>query len=114
MLTLLCVFCAIFALQLHGDIGDPGGVPALAALIAAYLVPASVALWVRADAHARGRQPPHDFDSLVFFTWSVTAPIYLFVTRGWRALGIIVLFLLVYFGASLAAIFLDGSLSHPR
>ncbi len=112
MLTLVCVFCAIATVELHSVIGEPGGAPAIAAAVALYLVPASIALWVRADAQARGRRPAYDFDSLVFITWTVAAPIYLFSTRGWRALGIIVLFLVVYFGASFLAVAFGGPLSH--
>ena len=102
MLTLLCVFCAVAALELHSVIGEPGGVPAIAAAIALHFAPATIALWVRADAHGRGRQLPLDFEAMVFFTWFISAPIYVLRTRGWRGLGVILVFLVVYIAAAVA------------
>ena len=108
MLALLTIFCGIAAYELHGLIGEPGGVPAILASIAAYLVPSSVSLWVQSDANARGKQTPYDFDSLVFFFWVVAAPVYVFRTRGWRGFGPVALFLLFFITGDLLAFFLSS------
>lgn len=82
MLVLLCIFCATAAIQLHGFIGAPDGLPAVCVIIASYLAPSSISLWIQLDAHDEGRRVAYDFDSLTFFLWPVVAPIYLFRTRG--------------------------------
>lgn len=84
---------------LYGFAGDPAGLPEFSVLAAGYIIPASIALWVQADAQRRGRKMPYDFDSLVFALWLFVTPYYLFRTRGWSALGPICLFLLVAFAA---------------
>jgi hypothetical protein len=99
MLTLVSVFCCMAAGALYGFAGDPAGLPEVSVLVAGYLMPASIALWVQADAQRRGRKMPYDFDSLVFALWPFVTPYYLFRTRGWGALGPICLFLLVAFAA---------------
>ncbi|MEY2494733.1 MAG: hypothetical protein QOJ45_1225 [Verrucomicrobiota bacterium] len=112
MLTLVCVFCAMAAGALWGFAGDPGGLPEIAVVVAGYLLPASVALWVQADAQRHGRKMPYDFDSLVFALWPFVTPVYLFRTRGWRGLGPIALFVLVAIAALLfEAILVFG---HPQ
>lgn len=101
MLTFVCIICSMLATILHGFAGEPGGAPAIAALVAAYLFPASIALWVSADAARRGASVPYDFDSFIFFTWPITAPAYLLRTRGARGCGIILLVLLILVVVSL-------------
>jgi hypothetical protein len=103
MLAALSIFFAVAAYELHRFLGSPGGLPAIAALAASYLLPASIALWVSADARERRYRTPYDFDSLIFFLWPVLAPIYLFHTRGWRGIGILGLFVVVFFGSILFA-----------
>ena len=95
---------------LYGFAGDPSGLPALAFVVAGYLMPASIASWVQADVQRRGREMPYDFDSLVFALWSFVTPIYLFRTRGLRALGPIGLFLIV----ALAALVFEAALVFSR
>src|SRR3981081_3281461 len=98
MLTFVCIFCSLFASVLYGFDGEPHGLPAILAVIAAYLLPASIALWVRTDA-ARRRSPlPYDLDSFVFFFWPVAAPVYLLRTRGWSGCGPIALFIVLAIG----------------
>jgi hypothetical protein len=106
MRTPVCIFCALAARAIHKGLGEPGGLPAIAALVAWYLLPSAIALWVRADASARGRQLPYDFDSLVFFAWPLVTPFYLFSTRGSGALCVIGSFLLLLFAAVLFGIIL--------
>lgn len=69
-------------------------------------MPASIALWIVADSQRRGRTMPYDFDSLVFALWPVVAPVYLFRTRGWRAVWPIAIFLIVV----VAALLFEGAL----
>jgi hypothetical protein len=101
MLGFVCIICSLMASILYGFAGEPGGAPAIAALVAGYLFNASIALWVSADAMRRGASVPYDFDSFVFFTWPITAPAYLLRTRGGRGCGVIILFLLFLIIASL-------------
>jgi hypothetical protein len=106
MLALLCIFCTIAALQLHEFIGEPGGLPAVCAIAANYLMAASIALWIQIDAHERGKKTAYDFDTLVFILWPIVAPIYLFRTRGAEALGPLLAFIGVAVLAYLFALFL--------
>ena len=106
MLAALCIFCTVAAFKLHEFVGEPGGLPAVCALIADYLLAGSIALWAKKDAQERGRRMPYDFDSLVFIFWPVAAPVYLFRTRGWRAFGSIGLFTLISIAALLFAVLL--------
>src|SRR6187401_3153919 len=43
-----------------------------------------MAWWIIADA--RKRQKQLCYDSFIYFAWPVVVPVYLFQTRGWRAL----------------------------
>ena len=94
----------------YGFAGDPGGLPEILVVLAGYLMPASIGLWVQADVQRRRRRMPYDFDSLVFALWPFVAPIYLFRTRGWRALGPIGVFLVV----ALAALSFEAMLIFSR
>lgn len=60
-------------------------------LVAGWLLPASIASWVQADAQRRGAPFPYDLASFVFLIWPVAAPFYLLRTRGWRGCGPIAL-----------------------
>jgi hypothetical protein len=110
MLALLCTCCAVAAYALHGFIGEPGGLAGVLALLAYYLLPASIALWIQTDAQTRGRRMPYDFDSLVFVFWPFVTPVYLFRTRGWRAFGPIGWFVLSQIAGLLFAVLLG----YPR
>ena len=107
MLTALCIFCSAIAAYLFDFTGPSTSLSAIAAVLNAYLIPASIALWIHADARRRPqRSLPYDFAALVFFMWPIAAPIYLFRTRGLRAFGPIAIFVLLM----LAATFLAGLL----
>lgn len=95
MLPLVCIFCSGLTSVVYGFADEPSGFPAVAELLAQYLFASSMALWVQRDVVRRRRTMPYDFDSLVFAVWWVATPIYLFRTRGWRALGPIALFVAV-------------------
>ncbi len=94
------MFYALVGYDLYLGLGSPGGVPALAALIISLLFPCSVALWLLADARRRQRSLPYDLGMLVFLSWPVSVPLYLFATRGWRAFAPLAGFLLLYLAAS--------------
>ena len=89
----VALFVCFFSMGWDMALGDP--VP-LSTVIVSYLVPTAVALWVLRDAQRRDRSLPYDFGSFVFFTWQILVPLYLFRTRGWRALLVIGGFGLVY------------------
>lgn len=110
MLALICVFCSMLASALYGFTGEPGGVAGILELIAAYLASASIALWVHRDAAAQHKPLPYDLASFFFFLWPFAAPVYLFRTRGWRALGPICAFI----GLSIVALFIEALLTSPN
>jgi hypothetical protein len=110
----IAIFCATSAYELYKFIGAPHGFPSALALAAFYLLPASIALWIVADAHERGRSTSYDFGSLVFFLWPLVAPIYLFQTRGVRAFGTIGLFFCAYFAGIAFAMFMGYPASFRR
>jgi hypothetical protein len=62
------------------------GLPKRADLASSVAFPLIVASWVMADARKRGRRLCHDYDSFVYFAWPLVVPVYLFQTRGSRAL----------------------------
>ncbi len=78
---------------------------AVLALAADFIFPASIALWVLADARDNHRTLPYDAGSFVFFAWAVVAPVYLFRTRGIRAFVAIGWFLIVCVAAWLVGNF---------
>jgi hypothetical protein len=110
MLAFVCIFCSLLSSALYGLAGAPGGFPAVLELVAAYLFPASIALWVRSDAAKRHQDVPYDFDSLVFLFWPIAAPVYLLRTRGWSGCGPIILFVVL----SLVAVLLESVLVYYR
>ena len=95
------LFYCLATAGLHKSLGSPPGLAAFAAILAAYLLPSSIALWLLADAQRRRRQLPYDFGSFVFFAWWVLVPLYLFYTRGWRGIIPLGLFVLLYLAAAL-------------
>jgi hypothetical protein len=94
------MFYCFAATALHEGLGSPSGAPLFASMLASFLLPSSMALWVLADARQRRRRLPYDFGSFVFFAWPLVVPIYLFSTRGWRAFATLGFFLLLYLAAS--------------
>jgi hypothetical protein len=88
-------------MAMHESIGAPSGIPALAVVVASYLFPGIVALWVVADAQHRSRPLPYDYGMFVFFAWWALVPIYLFSTRSWRGFIPLGWFILICLAASL-------------
>jgi hypothetical protein len=72
---------------------EPTPLTLVAGLLASYLYPASIALWIHGDARRRQRSLAYDFAGFVYLFWPVLAPVYLFRTRGLRAFGPIAVFL---------------------
>jgi len=95
------IFYCFAALAMHVALNSPNGVPAYAALLSQFLLHSSIALWVLADARQRGRPLPYDTGTFFFFAWPALAPIYLFSTRGWRAIAALGWFVLLYLAAAL-------------
>src|SRR5216117_2437189 len=95
------LFYCLATAGLHKSLGSPPGLAAVAAILATYLLPSSIALWVLADAQQHRRQLPYDFGSFVFFAWWALVPIYLFSTRGWRGIIPLGWFVLLYLAAAL-------------
>ena len=82
---------------------DGAGMPKRAELVSSVAWPFIVASWVMADARKRGRQLCYDYDSFVYFMWPVVVPVYLFQTRGVRALLTLLCFAGIWLIAALAA-----------
>lgn len=82
--------------------------------VAQITFPLVVSLWVLADAHRRGKQLCCDYGAFVFFAWPIFVPLYLFQTRGMRALVTLLCFvgicvLAILFGFALDALREFGS-----
>ena len=54
-------------------------------LVSEVTLPLVMALWICADARSRGKRLVYDYDSFAYFLWPILIPIYLFQTRGIRA-----------------------------
>src|SRR5689334_12136775 len=78
------IFYSVWAAALHRFVGQPNGVPAITALVAIYLLHASIAIWVISDARQKQYSVPYDFASLVFFFGIIFGLLYVFFTRGIR------------------------------
>ena len=89
------MFYCLTTLAMHESLGSPGGIHGFPALLAQFLLPGSIALWVLADARRHGHPLHYDVGSFIYFAGQVLAPIYLFSTRGWRAFATIGWFLLL-------------------
>ena len=63
-----------------------------AELIIAALPPLAIALWVVRDARVRRCTPCFDFGLLVYIGWWLAVPGYLFWTRRWRGLFVLLMF----------------------
>lgn len=94
------MFCGLMLLSLPAGRGAPTGLPVLGTLLTIYILAGSMALWAVVDASRSRRSVPYDFGSLVFFTWPVSIPIYLFSTRGWRGFIPVGWFVLLWFAAA--------------
>jgi hypothetical protein len=72
--------------------------------LASIIFPFLLAYWVVVDARRRQRTLCYDFDSFVFFGWPILVPIYLFQTRGIRALLTLLYFLGLWIVAGAVAV----------
>jgi hypothetical protein len=80
-----------------------GMLPTSADYVARIALALIVSSWVIADARKRQRHVFYDYDSLIFFAWPVVVPVYLFRTRGFRALLTLLCFAGIWLVALLAA-----------
>ena len=106
---LLSVPVGVFAclvVSAWGNIEIAGDVSAEATLVAGlgnWLLASLLATWVLADSRAGKLRSYQDIGLLFFGAWMLLIPIYLFRTRGWRGLGPIFLFVLLWVLAVLTA-----------
>lgn len=101
--TLLLWFCAVAIGVASAISPEAAGMPKRAELISSVALSLVITLWVMADARKRGRQLCYDFGSFVFFAWPVVVPVYLFQTRGARALITLLCFAGIWLVAEVAA-----------
>jgi hypothetical protein len=83
--NLATAFIVIYFL-VSAILGDSLSRQPIANLISKYALSLLICAWVAADARLRKRRLCYDYDTFTFFLWPVLTPIYLFQTRGWRAL----------------------------
>jgi hypothetical protein len=83
--TLMLWLCAI-ALGVAYIVAPDGQLSGRADFASRFALPLVIASWVIADARKRGKALCYDYDSFVFFAWPFIVPVYLFQTRGMRAL----------------------------
>lgn len=101
--TLMLWLCVI-AFGIASAIGPGGaGMSKRAELVFSVAFPFIVASWVLADSRKRSRPLCYDYDSFAYFAWPVVVPIYLFQTRGVRALLTLLCFAGIWLIAALAA-----------
>ena len=94
------IFYCLGTLAMHEALGSPGGIHGTPAVLAEFLLPGSIALWVLSDSRRHGHPLHYDAGSFLYFAWPVLAPIYLFLTRGFRAFSTIGWFLLLNVAAA--------------
>lgn len=90
------MFYCLTAFGLHEALGSPGGLPALAGIMAALLFLSTLTIWMLKDAQSRQRHLPYDIGFFVFMAAPVVLPIYIFSTRGWRGFAVLGWFLFLY------------------
>jgi hypothetical protein len=83
--TLMLWLCAV-ALGVAYAVAPDGQLPGRADFASRLALPLVIAVWVNADARKRGKALCYDYDSFVFFIWPFMVPVYLYQTRGMRAL----------------------------
>jgi hypothetical protein len=104
----LCIYAVVLAVS-----SASSGENAFVRQAASYTLSLIVCAWVLADAHGRSQRLWHDFDAMLFFAWPVLAPLYLFQTRGVRALIPILVFALILIVAYGGAFLLAQQLRQP-
>lgn len=104
--TLLLWLCAAgyLIVSLPGANGD---VPKRAELVAPVALSLVISLWVIADARKRKRRLCYDYDSFVYFAWPFLVPVYLWQTRGVKALLTLLCFGVVWIGAAIVTALLQ-------
>jgi len=83
--TLMLWLCAI-ALGVAYSVAPDGQLSGRADFVSRLSLPLVIASWVSADARKRGKALCYDYDGFVFFASPFIVPVYLFQTRGMRAL----------------------------
>ena len=96
-----CIFYCVVIDAMHATLGSPSVAQDLLALLAGLFLPSSLGQWVLADARKRGRALPYDYGTFVFYAFFLFAPLYLFETRGWRAIVPLAWFFLIWITASI-------------
>lgn len=99
------VFACLVASE-WGKIEIAGDVSVEATLVAGlgnWLLASLLTTWVLADSRAGTLRSYQDIGLLFFGAWVLLIPIYLFRTRGWRGLGPIFFFVLLWVLAFLTA-----------
>lgn len=77
---------------MNGRAEETGQISKSADLVATFTFPFIVALWVGHDARRHQRPLGYGYTALVFFLWPILAPIYLFQTRGIKAILTLIAF----------------------
>jgi len=97
------MFYSLTAMAVYSISESPNRFAHLTPLLTKLFLASTVSLWVLADLRRRRRAFAYDLGCIVFFTWPVFVPIYLFSTRRWRAFAPLGSFVLLYLAAVLVA-----------
>src|SRR5260221_9206905 len=82
----ICLWLFALVYGILAGATESGELPKRANLAASICLPFLVAFWALTDARQRQRKTYYDFDSFVFFAWPFLLPVYLYQTRGIRAI----------------------------
>ena len=104
--TLMLWFFVLLAGVATG-MSPEGELPRRAASIASVLNALLISWWVMTDARKRQRRLFYDYGMYLFFAWPIVVPVYLFQTRGWRALLTLLCFAGIWMASGLLTILVE-------
>jgi hypothetical protein len=85
-LPLATIWLFLFAFVLASEFSANDSFEKVGALFAQFAFPLALTGWLLSDAQKRGKKLCYDYDSFAFWAWPIILPVYLFQTRGWRAI----------------------------
>lgn len=88
--------CLLYCLY-YAVVAGQGETPGLAVGYAyLYSLNSAIAYWVVCDRWRRGYSTIFEYDTFVFFGYFFMIPYYCFRSRGWKGVGLLIIFILLY------------------